>query len=67
MLINNPRLLNPHPDRLIDSIDLEASKTQWATPVFFAVTAEPVTSPGNSGMESPNTGNEPPQPTSKEP
>jgi hypothetical protein len=41
-LISNPRLANPYPERLIATIDLETADTGWSTPVFFAVTAEPV-------------------------
>ena len=40
--ISSPRLPNPHPERLIATIDLEAAQDRFAQPVFFAVTAEPV-------------------------
>ena len=40
-LLSNPRLANPHPERLIASLDLETAET-WSTPVVFAITAEPV-------------------------
>jgi WD40 repeat protein len=46
-LISNPRLVNPHPERLIATIDLETADTGWSTPVFFAVTAEPVIADDN--------------------
>ena len=49
--ISNPRLPNPHPERLIASLDLETSDDPTVTslPVFFAITAEPVISAANSG------------------
>jgi hypothetical protein len=37
-----PRLANPHPDRIVESLDLEASEEGWSEPVFIAITAEPV-------------------------
>ena len=40
-MISDPRLPNPHPERPIATLDLEAAKENWSTPVFFAVTAEP--------------------------
>ena len=50
-LTSNPRLPNPHPERLVASIDLEAATLGWANPMFFAVTAEPVTTSGNDGTK----------------
>ena len=47
ILLSNPRLPNPHPERLIASIDLETVSSA-ATPAFFAVTAEPVIDRGRS-------------------
>ncbi|MEO7323447.1 MAG: WD40 repeat domain-containing serine/threonine protein kinase [Dokdonella sp.] len=47
ILLSNPRLPNPHPERIIASIDLEAVNAA-STPAFFAVTAEPVIQPGVS-------------------
>jgi WD40 repeat protein len=41
-LLSSPRLPNPHPERLIATLDLEPAHDQFAQPVFFAVTAEPV-------------------------
>jgi len=40
--ISNPRLVNPHPHRIVASIDLEAGDETWNMPVFLAITAEPV-------------------------
>ena len=40
-LLSNPRLPNPHPERMVSSIDLITGNS-WSTPVIFAVTAEPV-------------------------
>jgi hypothetical protein len=42
MLVNDPRIVNPHPERLIASLDLEAGSGTWNSPVFLAITAEPV-------------------------
>jgi WD40 repeat protein len=36
------RLVNPHPDREVASLALEAVDTQFSSPSFFAITAEPV-------------------------
>ncbi|MBS0557334.1 MAG: protein kinase [Proteobacteria bacterium] len=41
-LISDPRLPNPHPEKIIQSIDLETADQGWSTPVFLAITAEPV-------------------------
>jgi hypothetical protein len=43
LLISNPRLANPHPERPLQSLDLEAAAADWSTPVFLAITIEPVT------------------------
>ncbi len=40
--VHDPRLPNPHPERPIESIDLESGDETWNSPVFLAVTAEPV-------------------------
>ena len=45
----NPRLTNPHPERIVESLDLEGSDAGWSEPVFVAITAEPVIVGGNSG------------------
>ena len=58
-LLSNPRLPNPHPERIIASIDLEASESRWSEPIFFAVTAEPVIAPDNSGIDSSNSSTRP--------
>jgi WD40 repeat protein len=47
-LFSNPRLANPHPERIIATLDLEASTQGWSEPVFVAVTAEPVIPSANS-------------------
>jgi WD40 repeat protein len=44
-----PRLANPHPERIVESLDLEASEEGWSEPVFLAITAEPVIAPEKSG------------------
>ncbi|MFI4969020.1 MAG: protein kinase [Lysobacterales bacterium] len=49
-LICNPRLANPHPERLIATLDLVASSELWSEPVFIAITAEPVIVAATSGM-----------------
>ena len=46
--VHNPRLPNPHPERMIDSLDLEAAEDNWSEPVFLAITAEPVIGSGQS-------------------
>ena len=50
-LTSNPRLPNPHPEKLIATLDLETPPTSWANPTFFAITAEPVTAVGKSGSK----------------
>jgi WD40 repeat protein len=50
-LTSNPRLPNPHPEKLIATIDLETSTTRLSVPVFFAITAEPVIATTDSGIE----------------
>jgi WD40 repeat protein len=47
-LISNPRLPNPHPEKLIAALDLETSNAAWSVPVVFAITAEPVIPAANS-------------------
>jgi len=49
MLVGNPRLANPHPDRLVATIDLETARDVWSAPVFFAITAEAVIDGSGSG------------------
>jgi len=51
-LTSNPRLPNPHPEKLIATLDLETPTSGWSNPVFFAITAEPVTAVANSGTTS---------------
>jgi hypothetical protein len=46
---SNPRLPNPHPERLITTIDLEAADEGFSEPLFFAVTAEPVIAAADNG------------------
>jgi len=41
-IINNPRLPNPHPEKLIDALDIETSKEGWSAFMVFAITGEPV-------------------------
>ncbi|MBN8726138.1 MAG: protein kinase [Xanthomonadales bacterium] len=48
--ISNPRLLNPHPERRIVALDLETAQGDWSSPVFFAITAEPVIAGANGGI-----------------
>jgi hypothetical protein len=67
MMFNNPRLPNPHPERLIASLDLEASADRWSTPVFFAVSAEPATSAAHSRIDPVKTTSEAFHPTAREP
>ncbi|MBS0569757.1 MAG: protein kinase [Proteobacteria bacterium] len=39
---SNPRLPNPHPERIIASLDLETDTSGgWSAPIFIAITAEP--------------------------
>jgi hypothetical protein len=45
----NPRLANPHPERIVESLDLEGSEEGWSEPVFIAVTIEPVIARAESG------------------
>jgi WD40 repeat protein len=51
---SNPCLPNPHPERMIASIDLETA-TEWSEPIFFAITAEPVIATAKSGSDSGET------------
>jgi hypothetical protein len=39
--MSDPRIANPHPERRVDSIDLEAAETGETIPTFFAVSVEP--------------------------
>ena len=54
-LLSNPRLPNPHPDRVVASIDIEVATDMEepgnspSNPAFFAVTAEPVIEAVKSG------------------
>jgi hypothetical protein len=41
-MISNPRLPNPHPEKLIDTLDIETSRERWSAFVVLAITAEPV-------------------------
>jgi WD40 repeat protein len=52
--INNPRLPNPHPESPIATIDIEVDENAEYDMTFFAVTAEPVISAGNSGTTTPS-------------
>ncbi|MEO5623168.1 MAG: hypothetical protein ABIO74_00005, partial [Dokdonella sp.] len=54
---NNPRLPNPHPEKIVETLDLETAPSGWSTPVFFAITAEPVIATVNSPMPVEGTGN----------
>jgi hypothetical protein len=57
---NDPRLPNPHPDRIVATLDLETVPKDWSTPVFFAITAEPVIPGPDSRMDHTGTaGNDP--------
>ncbi|HET9189055.1 MAG TPA: protein kinase [Rudaea sp.] len=57
-IYNDPRLPNPYPQKIISTLDLETVPGQWSTPVFFAITAEPVISGTESriGKGTPGTG-----------
>jgi hypothetical protein len=50
-LMSNPRLPNPHPEKLIATIDLEGAGQRFSQPIFFAVTAEPVIAATDSGND----------------
>jgi WD40 repeat protein len=52
LMISNPRLPNPHPDRLIAHVDFETPLDHWAEPVVFAITAEPVIAVAQSRNDS---------------
>jgi WD40 repeat protein len=58
MMFNNPRLPNPHPEKIVSTLDLETVPNAWSTPVFFAITAEPVISGAESRIDkgAPGTG-----------
>jgi len=62
-MISDPRLPNPHPQRLIATLDLEAVQSNFSAPVFFAVTAEPVIAADDSGIP-PDEGDVKPTPES---
>jgi hypothetical protein len=64
-LISNPRLPNPHPDKPIATIDLEAAEIgfSFSRPVFFAVTAEPVIAAADSGKDKAGNPNAAPKPS----
>jgi len=47
-VMGSPRLVNPHPEKIIATLDLEAGDG-WSEPVFIAITAEPVIAAGKSG------------------
>jgi WD40 repeat protein len=47
-MFNDPRLPNPHPQKIVSTLDLETVPRAWSTPVFFAITAEPVISGAKS-------------------
>jgi hypothetical protein len=57
-MYNDPRLPNPHPDKIVSTLDLETVPRAWSTPVFFAITAEPVISSAESRIDkrAPGTG-----------
>jgi serine/threonine protein kinase/WD40 repeat protein len=57
-LFCDPRLINPHPARLIASLDLEAARENWSEPLFLAITAEPVIAATVSGSNVGKTGAE---------
>lgn len=40
--ISAVRVVNPHPDRIVSSIALAATDVAFSSPLFFAITAEPV-------------------------
>ena len=51
-MISSPRLANPHPERLVTTLELETADDTSAEPVFFAVTAEPVIAGADLGSKS---------------
>lgn len=48
---NDPRLPNPHPEKIVSTIDLETAPAGRSTPVFFAITAEPVIAGAKLGIQ----------------
>lgn len=44
------RLANPHPERRIESLDLETTQERWSAPAFVAITLEPPADPKTAGM-----------------
>ena len=50
IIVSNPRLDNPNPQKIVESLELEAATAAgWSNPQFLAVTAEPVIFPGKTG------------------
>src|SRR5262249_9087006 len=41
-MISSPRLPNPHPERIVRSLDVLTVPDDWSEPAIFAITAEPV-------------------------
>jgi hypothetical protein len=62
-LYSNPRLPNPHPEKLIAAIDLEAADEGFSEPMFFAVTAEPVIAAADNGNDKADNPNAPSKPS----
>ena len=49
IIVSNPRLANPNPQKIVESLELEAATAAgWSNPQFLAVTAEPVIFPGKT-------------------
>jgi len=42
------RLVNPHPQREVNSLALEATEEAWSAPSFFAITVEPTDAAANA-------------------
>ena len=66
-LFSNPRLPNPHPEKLIATIDFEGVDKgfTFSQPVFLAVTAEPVIATADNGKVkagNPNAASKPSHP-----
>jgi hypothetical protein len=62
-LYSNPRLPNPHPEKLIATIDLEAADEGFSEPMFYAVTAEPVIAAADNGKDKAGNPNAAPKPS----
>ena len=61
VMLSNPRLPNPHPERIVSTLDLERGDGTWNHAVFLAVTAEPVTAAaGPRTRKATSTTNPPP-------